>query len=246
MNGIDRFEALAEQVVEGTFGKLFRPPLHPSDVMRRLARVVEDGAVERDGRLVLPNCICVWLSQADHEALCSLDGELAEQAFRVWLESLAHALSGTFFGELDVTLRVKSGMASGDVEISAVQSPGRCAPGDTREIAVVRPDDNRPAEWALCRDGDVLPLGQRLIRVGRAPDNDVVLDDPSVSRYHLELSWRGQGYVVTDRGSSYGTAVNGRRLDPGQDVDLRDGDEVGIGTLRTVVTRRNQGENGSL
>lgn len=50
------------------------------------------------------------------------------------------------------------------------------------------------------------------LKVGRTPDNDVVLNDPSVSRSHLELKIDGNKVTITDLGSSNGTYVNGIRI----------------------------------
>lgn len=52
-----------------------------------------------------------------------------------------------------------------------------------------------------------------VIRLGRAPDNDFVLDSPGVSRYHAMLSYEGSAQpVITDIGSTNGTFVNGKLL----------------------------------
>ena len=72
MNGLDHFEALAEQLVEGTFERLFRPRLHPSEVARRLARAMENGRVTGDtGQLLLPNRYWVFLNPDDFAARTS-------------------------------------------------------------------------------------------------------------------------------------------------------------------------------
>ncbi|MBV9284908.1 MAG: ATP-binding cassette domain-containing protein [Acidimicrobiia bacterium] len=51
------------------------------------------------------------------------------------------------------------------------------------------------------------------IRIGRAPDNDVVVDDMLVSRYHAELLASAGAYEIVDLGSHNGTFVDGRRVD---------------------------------
>jgi len=56
------------------------------------------------------------------------------------------------------------------------------------------------------------PLGSGWILVGRAPDNDVVLDEPSVSARHARIDVEPNGVFVTDLGSTNGTWVDGRRL----------------------------------
>jgi len=50
------------------------------------------------------------------------------------------------------------------------------------------------------------------IRIGRTPDNDIVLNDPSVSRSHCELKIDGSKITVIDLNSSNGTYVNGIKI----------------------------------
>ncbi|MEA2496712.1 MAG: transport system ATP-binding/permease protein [Thermoleophilaceae bacterium] len=68
----------------------------------------------------------------------------------------------------------------------------------------------------------------RDIRIGRAPDNDLVLDDDLlVSRHHAELRVLSKGgFELVDLGSSNGTFVNGRRIDR---TELEELDVVSIG-----------------
>ncbi|WP_168588257.1 FHA domain-containing protein [Saccharopolyspora sp. ASAGF58] len=65
--------------------------------------------------------------------------------------------------------------------------------------------------------------------LGRDHSCDLVLDDPTVSRFHAEVLLINDCYVVTDVGSLNGTYVNGRLIDR---AELGDGDAVWIGTYR--------------
>ena len=68
-----------------------------------------------------------------------------------------------------------------------------------------------------------------LLKIGRALDNDVVLNIPFISDYHLELFQDVEGNVfMTDLNSSNGTFVNGKRLVGF--VMLRAKDEVFLGS----------------
>jgi transcriptional regulator with GAF, ATPase, and Fis domain len=51
----------------------------------------------------------------------------------------------------------------------------------------------------------------RVVRVGKAPDNDLVLSDESVSRHHCEVRLRGSEVRLVDLGSTNGTTVDGVR-----------------------------------
>lgn len=66
------------------------------------------------------------------------------------------------------------------------------------------------------------------LSLGRAPHNDVVLQDRFVSAHHAEIERRDESYVLRDMGSTNGTFRNGARIE--SDVVLEDGDRVGVGT----------------
>jgi pSer/pThr/pTyr-binding forkhead associated (FHA) protein len=65
--------------------------------------------------------------------------------------------------------------------------------------------------------------------IGRHPDSDIFLDDITVSRRHVAIEKRGDGYHLRDVGSLNGTYVNRDRVD---DADLHHGDELQIGKYR--------------
>jgi len=69
------------------------------------------------------------------------------------------------------------------------------------------------------------PLAQAVINIGRRLDNDLVVDDPRVSRHHAQLRAIKNRYVVFDLNSSGGTFINGQRtsqsvLYPGDVISL--------------------------
>ena len=68
----------------------------------------------------------------------------------------------------------------------------------------------------------------KVITVGRAVDNDVVFDDPMLSRYHLQIVQDDEGrYLLVDLGSRNGTFKNGQRVK--EETPLEDGDFVRAG-----------------
>jgi pSer/pThr/pTyr-binding forkhead associated (FHA) protein len=55
-------------------------------------------------------------------------------------------------------------------------------------------------------------LERTVAHIGRSPDNDVRLDDDTVSGSHATLARRKSGWVLTDHGSTNGTYIDGERL----------------------------------
>jgi hypothetical protein len=68
--------------------------------------------------------------------------------------------------------------------------------------------------------------GDHAVRMGRSPDNDVILRDPATSGHHARLERRGEAFWVVDLGSTNGTFVNGESI---QEKQLNHGDRVTIG-----------------
>ena len=64
------------------------------------------------------------------------------------------------------------------------------------------------------------------LRLGRSPDNDVILRDPATSGHHARLERRGDQFWVVDLGSTNGTFVNGESI---QEKQLNHGDRVTLG-----------------
>jgi ABC-type multidrug transport system ATPase subunit/pSer/pThr/pTyr-binding forkhead associated (FHA) protein len=67
------------------------------------------------------------------------------------------------------------------------------------------------------------------LSIGRAPDCELALDSPLVSRHHARLERSGPTHLLIDLGSTNGTFVNGQRIDRHR---LRGGDVVQIGPYR--------------
>ncbi len=83
----------------------------------------------------------------------------------------------------------------------------------------------------------MVPGGKRL-SVGRVSDNDLALNDNSVSKIHAALTMNTQGtLLVADTGSTNGTYINGRRIAYGEARQIEDGDVVGFGDVEVRFRR---------
>jgi hypothetical protein len=128
-------------------------------------------------------------------------------------------------GEIDVRARFARGVVrSGTTEPRPIdQTMVRPLPPPPRAGLRVRAPG--APERTVVLDGTALTIG-------RAPDNDLVLADPGVSRHHARITGRAGRLVLADQGSTNGTIVNGARV---TEIVLGFGDELALGTTRIEV-----------
>ncbi|HWQ03429.1 MAG TPA: FHA domain-containing protein, partial [Candidatus Nitrosotenuis sp.] len=72
-------------------------------------------------------------------------------------------------------------------------------------------------------------LKKDVVKLGRAQDNDIKLDHPTVSQHHAEIRRRGDSYELVDRNSTNGTFVNGTRITKHK---LQPRDRISIGAVQ--------------
>lgn len=74
-------------------------------------------------------------------------------------------------------------------------------------------------------------LSTALIKIGRRLDNDLVIDDPRVSRQHLRLLANHGKFILHDLNSTAGTFVNGVKV---KDHPLQPGDVITVATIELI------------
>lgn len=73
------------------------------------------------------------------------------------------------------------------------------------------------------------------VRIGRAPDAELVVADDFVSTHHAQVVPGPSGPVLEDLGSTNGTLLNGRRVT--RPTVLSSGDDLEVGTVRLRVAK---------
>jgi len=69
------------------------------------------------------------------------------------------------------------------------------------------------------------------LKIGRHPDCEILLTDPSVSRFHGELFYQDEGFRLRDLKSTNGTFVNGNRI---QECHLNSQDQIRFGKRELI------------
>jgi len=233
-----------ENVVEGSAKRLFRSPITASEITRRLERAMESQQTITIDRIIVPNFYRAFLNPEDFRAFERIQVEL-EREMANYLRDLARERGYTLLQHpvVDVDADPAVGRRSIQVVAEMAGSPGR--PGSETEglesTQVIQskgsPGKQRQtihAELIMQTiDGEhSFPLDSNLMRIGRGLDNDIVLEDPRISRQHAQIVFKSRRFLIADQGSTNGTYVNGTPVSTQQ--VLRDGDIVSLGGLELV------------
>src|SRR5262245_5125499 len=106
-----------------------------------------------------------------------------------------------------------------------VAANGRVASGRARPVLRLLNPDDRPRDY---------PLAVGWNRLGRLPDNNVVLPSPFVSRRHCAIRVLPDGACfIQDLCSKDGVYVNGERIE--RKAWLKNGDVIGVGGRHLVL-----------
>lgn len=113
-------------------------------------------------------------------------------------------------------------------QVSSRGGPAHAAPQSMTETISMRREPEAMA-WLIGKNGSVQGREFRLhtvTNIGRLGNNDIVLDDPTVSRSHAKVRLDGETFSITDLGAANTTLVNGEEVTR---CVLKDNDRVEIG-----------------
>ena len=81
--------------------------------------------------------------------------------------------------------------------------------------------------------GETISLSGEMTSIGRASNNDIVVEESGVSRRHAAIRNDPSGFWIMDLGSRNGTFVNGEQIE-GEGVRLHDMDRIELGGIASV------------
>jgi hypothetical protein len=239
-----------EGLVEGPLRRLFRGRLEPVDLARRLGREMDDKRRVTWGRPLVPNHYRISLAADDFAEIKgfveSLQREL-EQFAGDRAEERGYAMLAPAEVEILADQTLHAGTFVVDAALvdaaAAAGSPPLLADADISRTRAMRPIEMpagptgfEPVFIAGSVGGKRVswPITGSRLTVGRGLDNDIVLDDASVSRHHAEITREGGRAQVRDLGSTNGTWVNARRV---MANPIQPGDQLAFGAVQLEVAR---------
>jgi hypothetical protein len=228
VGGLQRFEQRLESMISGAFAKAFRSAVQPVEISAALQRECDNNAqiLSRDRRLV-PNDFHVELSTADLDRLAPYDTAM-EAELVAQLEQHAEQQSYVFPGPVTIGFEQADDLTTGRFRIRSRAQAKVTGNASTTQV--------RRARAVVEINGTKHPLQPPGLVVGRGTDADVRINDPGVSRRHVEFVVEGPAdrpsLQVRDLGSTNGVLVDGHRI---SHAGVRDGTQVRIGSTTMTV-----------
>ena len=247
MSVLRNLEAKLTDIVEGTFGRVFKSEVRPVEVARKLAREMDEHKTESLSRTYVPNEYIVYLSAEDRSRLEGVEESLIDELSAYLLEH-ARRERLALLSRPQIEFRTDERLSLGEfgIQTRLVRPPEESSPADEAQQAshgntmiystagrireeVEQVQGPRATRALLVAEGrrHVIPPGGAL--VGRSRECDVVLADANVSRRHAEVRPGPAGtWTIADLGSTNGVLVNGHRI--GGIEPLQPGDRIALGT----------------
>ena len=248
------FEKRLEGAVEGFFARTFRSGLQPIELAKAVQRYAGNyQQVGVDGVFV-PNVYRFDLAPEDLERFSGFDQSLRNELAAV-VKRTATDRGWRLQGPVRIELRAADEITVGTYEVrgkveaapdpvrSQHSRPAASVAPPVASAAPAAPAGDDLAKTSVLRRPELAGTaalivggegGRRLsigddVTLGRLPECDVTLDDPSVSRRHARITRKGDAWFIKDLGSTNGVKINGSRVG---ESDLTDGDRLQLGSVQ--------------
>ncbi len=241
VNLLDRFESSIERLMEGSIGRVFHQSLQPAQVGRKLERAMIGSERASIGSPIVANRYVVALNPGDYDDFAEFANGLCRQ-MESFLAAVAEQRGYTLLDMLRVELHEDEHAQKGNplVQASITDRAGRpaaAAPAHatTQGTQMFEPVTSRHLSLVLQSGSGRnmrFPIGSGPMTIGRAAENEIVLDSSDVSRRHARLTWVGNQLRIEDLNSTNGTRVNGT---PVRLSDVQPGDQLTLGAQVLTV-----------
>ena len=225
---LDQLEAKIQKLVEDQLAGIL-PGLRVEDrVIQRLASAVKENIVQqKDDRVIAPNEFTLivatetspmWKEQSTIDALKNI------------ITTASRDVGLKFVTQPTIHITTDDTFLADEIKVVAAH---KLEPvGDTQGMQTpTGNEENEEAEnipenaFLIVEGVKVHPLTESVVNIGRRLENQLVIDDPRVSRNHAQLRAIKGRFVLFDLNSTGGTFVNGQRtsqtvLYPGDVISL--------------------------
>ena len=225
---LDQLEAKIQKLVEDQLAGIL-PGLRLEDrVIQRLATAVRENVIQqKDDRAIAPNEFILIVS-TDTSPMWKEPGTV--EALRKIISTAVRDVGLKFTTQPSIIITTDDSFSAEEIKVVASHKLEPVADTQGMQLSTSSQDveagENIPENAFLIIEGvKVHALNQTVVNIGRRLENQLVIDDPRVSRNHAQLRAIKGRFVLFDLNSTGGTFVNGQRtsqtvLYPGDVISL--------------------------
>ncbi len=198
------------------------------NLVRSLIRAIETEVdLDSNDMDLLPSAFTIYLPPAKY-ALWHTDRDLLE-SFGLALHEAAVEVGLHISSRPAISLEMLPGL--GEDEIHVQIFPADQPKHKTAIFSTDNPETPQPKivarvpAFLILEDGSHFALEKMVVNIGRKSENELVVDDPHVSREHAQIRIVQNVYFLFDLNSTAGTYVNGRKIDQ---YSLQPGDVISV------------------
>lgn len=225
---LDQLEATIQKLVEDQLAGLLPGMKLEDRVIQHLTTAVKENIVlQKDDRVIAPDLFTLVVS-TETSAIWNKESTL--EALKNIITVAGRDIGLKFVTQPTITITTDDTLSAEEIKVVASHKPESIE--DTQGVQTpMSPVENEesgniPENAFLIIEGvKVHPLNEPVVNIGRRLENQLVIDDPRVSRNHAQLRAIKGRFVLFDLNSTGGTFVNGQRtsqtvLYPGDVISL--------------------------
>ena len=228
---INRIETRLQKLVEGSAAILAPQNAEFKKLTKEILEVFSKNIrIDAEGKPVAPDGILLYINPEQSEYWESNQAVL--DSLSVKLQEFAGEEGIQFMQAPVIRTELKANVLPGETQVEVLFRTSDIQQTAAVQIEGIPNTEKIPGGAYLILDGiDVFNLEQTIINIGRNRDNQLVLNDPRISRRHAQLRAVKDQFILFDLDSSGGTFVNGERI---QTKALQSGDVISLAGIPLI------------
>ena len=225
---LDQLEAKIQRLVEDQLAGILPGVKLEDRIIQRLATAVRENVVQqRDDRAIAPDEFTLIVS-TDTSPMWKEQSTI--EALKKIITTAVRDVGLKFTTQPSIIITTDDTFSAEEIKVVATHKLEPVADTQGMQMSTTHEEieagENIPENAFLIIEGvKVHPLNETVVNIGRRLENQLVIDDPRVSRNHAQLRAIKGRFVLFDLNSTGGTFVNGQRtsqtvLYPGDVISL--------------------------
>ncbi len=225
---LDQLEATIQKLVEDQLAGILPGMKLEDRIIQRLATAVRENIIlQKDDNVIAPNLFTLVVS-TETSALWKEKSTI--EALKNVITTASRDVGLRFVTQPTITITTDDTFSAEEIKVVASHKQEVMAETQATPVEAASEEneesENIPENAFLIIEGvKVHPLTEPVVNIGRRLENQLVIDDPRVSRNHAQLRAIKGRFVLFDLNSTGGTFVNGQRtsqtvLYPGDVISL--------------------------